>query len=160
MPRPLHQLNPTRTCIVKRTIAGYAATLIAFLVIDAVWLASVAVDMFRQSLGPILRDQPNMGAALAFYLIYASGLYALAVRPGVTCATWTTAARNGGILGLTAYATFDLTNLAIISGWTVGLAISDIAWGTAVSTIAAVAGYATEARMARPESAGIEGHGS
>lgn len=144
----------------KRTIDGYAATLLAFLVIDAIWLASVAVNMFRQSLGPILRDQPDIGAALAFYLIYAGGLYALAVRPGAIGASWKTSARNGGILGLTAYATFDLTNLAIISGWTLGLAIVDMAWGTVVSMIAAVAGYATEVRMARRESAGVGRSGS
>jgi uncharacterized membrane protein len=133
---------------VKRTIAGYAATLIVFLVIDAIWLATVAVEMFRQSLGPILRDQPNWGAALTFYLIYAGGIYELAVRPGAASASWTTAARNGGILGLTAYATFDLTNLTIISGWTPGLAVVDIAWGTVVTTIAAVAGYGAETRLA------------
>jgi len=145
---------------VKRTIAGYAATLVAFFVIDAVWLALVAVDMFRQSLGPILRDQPDIGAVLAFYLIYAGGLYALAVRPGVDQRSGTMAARNGGILGLTSYATFDLTNLAIISGWTLGLAIVDIAWGTAVSTIAAAAGYTAETRMARRASAGFGGSGT
>lgn len=144
----------------KRTIAGYAATLVVFLVIDAVWLAYVAVDLFRQSLGPILRDRPNMGAALAFYLIYAGGLYALAVRPGANSGSWATAARNGAILGSTAYATFDLTNLTIISGYTVGLAVVDMVWGTVVSTIAAVAGFAAEARMTNREGVGIGGGGT
>ena len=60
---------------------------------------------------------------------------------------------NGALLGLTAYATFDLTNLAIINGWTLGLAALDMAWGTVLSAIAAVAGYlaGTAAMRRAPE---------
>lgn len=144
----------------KRTIAGYAATLVAFLVIDAIWLATIAVDMFRQSLGPVLRDQPDLCAVVAFYVVYAAGLYVLAVRPGTAVRSWPLAARSGAVLGLTAYATFDLTNLAILNGWTVTLAVVDIAWGTFVSAIAAVAGYAFEMRTTQGEWASLGGPGS
>ncbi len=141
-------------------LAGYAATLVAFLLMDAAWLALVAIDMFRDTLGPILRAQPNVGAIAAFYPIYAAGLYALAVRPGETQRSWRAAATNGALVGLTAYATFDLTNLAIISGWTPLLAIVDMAWGTVVSAIAAAVGYAAEARMRSPRGPTLEGPGS
>ena len=60
------------------------------------------------------------------------------------------AATHGAVLGLTAYATFDLTSLAIIKGWTPGLAAVDMAWGTVLSAIAAVAGYAAGKRMHGP----------
>lgn len=127
---------------VKTALIGYAATLCAFVVLDAIWLQFVAIEMFRQNVGAILRDQPDVGAAVAFYAIYAAGLYGLAVRPALAVQQRQAALANGALVGLTAYATFDLTNLAIIAGWTPKLAVLDIGWGTVASAIAALAGYA------------------
>jgi uncharacterized membrane protein len=127
--------------------AASLASLLAFLILDAAWLSLVAVDLFQIRLGPILRPAPMVGAMIAFYLIYAAGLVVLAVRPALTANSWRMAAALGAVLGLTAYATFDLTNLAVIDRWTIGLAVADIAWGVAASTIAALVGYAAGRRM-------------
>ncbi len=137
-------------------LAGYVAALLAFLVLDAAWLSLVAVDLFRQQLGAILRDQPNIAAVVVFYLIYACGLTVLAVKPALARSSPGSAAATGGLVGLTAYGTFDLTNLAIISGWTPMLAIVDMTWGTAASAAAASAGYAVAARLSPPD-AGLQG---
>ena len=45
------------------------------------------------------------------------------------------------LIGLLAYGTYDLSNLATLKGWTVSLVVVDILWGIAVSAIAATAGY-------------------
>ena len=45
------------------------------------------------------------------------------------------------ILGAMAYATYDLTNLATLRGWTLPMALADIGWGTAVTALAATAGF-------------------
>lgn len=135
-----------RSVTAQRTLAGYVATLFAFVVLDAIWLVLFAIEMFRQTVAPILRDQPNAAAAIAFYSIYSAGLYALAVRPATTARSYRTAVANGAMVGLTAYATFDLTNLAIIKGWTPALAALDMAWGTAASVVAASAGYVVATR--------------
>ena len=119
---------------------AFLVTLIVFVVLDALWLMLVAGNMFQQQLGAILRPQPMLAAAAAFYPIYAIGLYALAVRPAIAARSMASAAAKGAMLGLTAYATFDLTNLAIINGWTVRLAVSDMTWGIVASAFAAVAG--------------------
>jgi uncharacterized membrane protein len=47
------------------------------------------------------------------------------------------------MFGFFAYATYDLTNLATLKSWPVGLSIIDTLWGTAVSAVAATAGKAT-----------------
>ena len=124
----------------------FIATLAVFVVLDAAWLMMVAVKMFQSQLGPILRVEPMLGAAIALYVVYSVGLIALAVRPALAARSLSMAATKGAVLGLTAYATFDLTSLAIIKGWTVGLAAIDIAWGVVVSAIASMAGYAAGAR--------------
>lgn len=139
----------------RALVAASIASLLTFVVLDAAWLSLVAIDLFRKQLGPILRPAPMVSAIVAFYAIYVAGLVALAVRPALSSNSWWTAARLGAVLGLTAYATFDLTNLAVIERWTIGLAFIDITWGVTASTVAALAGFATGLRMAsrRPPAA-------
>lgn len=128
---------------------AYAASLLTFVVLDAAWLMLVGIGQFQAQIGSILNPQPNLMAAAAFYVIYAIGLLLLAVRPALQQRSMGVAATNGGVLGLTAYATFDLTNLAVIKGWTLSLALLDMAWGTALTSIAAVAGYGAGMRARR-----------
>lgn len=120
---------------------AFGASLLTFVVLDAAWLMLVAIGQFQAQIGPLLRPQPNLVAAAAFYMIYASGLLLLAVRPALQQRSIGVAATNGAVLGLTAYATFDLTNLAVIKGWTLGVALLDMAWGTSLSCVAAASGY-------------------
>ncbi len=74
--------------------------------------------------------------------IIAAGIIVLGVVQGA----YATEVLRGAILGLTAYATFDLTNLAILKGWTPLVAAVDIAWGVFVTTVVAVAGMAVGRR--------------
>jgi uncharacterized membrane protein len=122
-------------------LRAYIAILAAFLVLDGIWIALVAMPLFQASLGAILNPSPNVAAIAAFYPIYAFGNYWLALRPALAARAMQIAVINAAVLGLAAYATFDLTGLAVIKGWTLKLALIDIGWGMAASVIAAVAGY-------------------
>jgi uncharacterized membrane protein len=119
----------------------FVATLVAFLALDGVWLILVANAFFKSQLGSLLRAQPDLAVAGVFYVIYAAGLVALAVWPSVKEQSAAGAVWRGAALGLTAYATFDLTNLAILERWTLAVALVDMAWGTAASAMASLAGY-------------------
>ncbi len=131
----------------RRFAAMFLATLVVFVLLDAAWLWLVGLKMFQNHVGSILRPEPMLGAVIAFYPVYAVGLVVLAVQPAVAARSLAAAALKGALLGLTAYATFDLTNLAVIKGWTIGLASMDIAWGVVGSAIAALAGYAAGSRF-------------
>ena len=48
----------------------------------------------------------------------------------------------GGLFGLFAYGTYDLTNLAVLRDWPLGLTFIDLVWGTFASAVAAGAGAA------------------
>lgn len=125
-------------------LIAYAATFAVFTVIDAVWIVSFAADLFKRHIAPVMRPDFDLTAALALYVIYAAGICYLAIRPaGHSTAS---AARHGAVLGFVAYAIFDLTNLAIIKGWTLGLAIVDMTWGTVATAIAATIGHAVASR--------------
>ena len=130
----------------RRSSETYLATLAVFAVVDALWLIFVAADLFKRQVAPVLRESPDLAAAVALYLVYAGGICWLAIRPaGVALAK---AVLNGAILGFVAYAIFDLTNLAIVKGWTLGLALVDMAWGTFATALAASAGHAVAHRSA------------
>lgn len=131
-----------------RYLIAYAATAIVFLGIDFVWL-SRAVGFYKSELGDMIADKPNLVVAALFYAIYIAGIVILAVLPAVREGSWTTAALMGGVLGLVAYATYDLTNLATLRQWSTMVTVVDIGWGTFLTAISALAGYAATSALAR-----------
>lgn len=53
-----------------------------------------------------------------------------AITPALAQGCWVTAVLNGAVLGLAAYATWNLTNLAVLDGYPSGSVLYDLAWGT------------------------------
>ena len=125
---------------------AFVATLVAFIALDMAWLNLVAVKMFQDQIGRLLRPEPIFPAAAVFYLIYASALTALAVAPAVQERSMAGAIWRGALLGLAAYATFNLTNFAILKGWSLDASLKDMTWGTVGSALATVVGYWAGAR--------------
>ena len=129
----------------RTALPAFLATLTAFVVLDVLWLMLVAIDMFQREVGPLLRPQPQLWAVGILYPVYAAALTALAVMPA-TGGPMSGALWRGALFGLAAYCTYDLTNLATLKGWSFGLALTDIAWGTVCSAIASAAGYLVATR--------------
>src|SRR5690348_333293 len=92
----------------------YGIALVAFVVLDMVWLGLVANGLYRRILGGLLRDSPNIAAAVAFYALFLVGLTFFVIEPNVDDGTVGEALLQGGLFGLVTYATWDLTNLAVI----------------------------------------------
>jgi uncharacterized membrane protein len=120
----------------------YGVTAVAFFALDLVWLGVVARDFYRAHLGELLREQPLWPAALAFYAIYIAGVVVFAVLPSLQSESWVRAAALGAFLGFFAYATFDLTALALIRDFPSVVVVVDLAWGTLLTSGVAVSGYA------------------
>jgi uncharacterized membrane protein len=125
----------------KTWIIAYLSTAAAFLVGDGVWLGLVAKTFYRTQLGDLMAPQPSVVAAAAFYLIYMFGVVYFAVFPALASGAWTTALLSGAVLGFCAYATYDLTNLAVMRDFPLALAITDLAWGAALTAAAATVGF-------------------
>ena len=98
----------------KTYFAAYLFTLVAFLVIDFIWLSTMASRLYRPAIGDLLAENFRLAPAVVFYLIYAAGLTFLAVRPAFLTGEWTTALLYGAVVGFMAYATYDLTNQATL----------------------------------------------
>lgn len=123
-------------------IVAYVSTAVVFLGLDFLWLGFVARSLYRDWIGPLMRDEINMAAAGAFYLVYVVGLVIFAVAPALKSGSWQTALVYGALFGLFAYGTYEMTNFATLKGWPVAMVVVDMAWGTALSAAAATAGFA------------------
>jgi uncharacterized membrane protein len=133
---------------VKTVLTAYAATAIAFLAIDAVWLGAMADRLYRPLLGDLLAPGFALAPAVAFYLIYVGGIVFFAVWPALERRRLGKALLNGAALGFVAYATYDLTNQATLRNWPVLVTIADLVWGTLLTATASALGYAAARRVA------------
>lgn len=115
--------------------------LLTFCVLDFVWLAWAASEFYRLRLGSLMLAEPKLLPAFIFYLLYVSGLMVFAVLPGIHARSWRTAALRGGLLGLVAYGTYDLSNWATVQGWSSTVVLVDMLWGVIGSSLAALAGF-------------------
>jgi uncharacterized membrane protein len=120
---------------------AFTCTTVVFLALDFVWLGFVAKDFYRTQIGPLMLEKPLLGVASAFYVLYTIGIVYFAVMPALETGSLVRATMNGALLGLIAYATYDLTNLATLRGWSAKLSMIDLAWGILVTSVAASAGY-------------------
>ena len=117
-------------------IRAFITTLVVFMCIDAVWLTQMASRLYQPTIGHLVAPEPDLGAALVFYLLYILGMVVFTVRPGdVEPSVWP-AARRGALFGLVAYATYDLTNQATMKDWPWIVTVIDLAWGTFLTATA------------------------
>ena len=117
----------------------YLASAIVFFAADFVWLSTMADRVYRPALGDMMLDKPNLPVAGGFYLVYLIGLLVLVTAPAagdVGKALW-----MGALFGFVAYGTYDLTNLSTLRGWSLSVTLVDLAWGTALTGVAAVSGF-------------------
>ena len=105
------------------------------------WLAVIARGFYRKHLGFLLADQPNWWAAVAFYLLFVSGMVVFAIVPALQTGSLRKALILGGFFGLITYATYDLTNHATVKNWPWIVTLVDLCWGLALSASVSCIGY-------------------
>ena len=58
----------------RKSVWAYIGALLAFLILDGLWLGLLMSSTYRELLGPLMLAQPKWGPAVAFYLLYVSGV--------------------------------------------------------------------------------------
>lgn len=130
----------------RMLVVAFAVTAVVFLILDAVWLGAMTRNLYQREIGDLLLPKPNFGAAAIFYVIYTAGLVHFCVVPGVIGQSALRGLVSGGVFGIVAYATYDLTNLATLKGWSTTLVLIDIAWGAFASAVASTVAVAVTLR--------------
>lgn len=119
----------------------YLIALPVFLAIDLVWLTVVSKNFYAKQLGYLLAKNPNLLAALIFYLLFIAGLIVFVITPALDKRLWTHALLAGAFFGLVTYATYDLTNLATIRDWPLIITVVDLVWGMVLSATVSIVTY-------------------
>ena len=109
--------------------------------LDMLWLGVIARGFYQKQLAAILRPDVQWGPAVGFYLLFVVGVMVFAVAPALERGSLGRAIWSGAFLGLVAYATYDLTNLALARDFPTIVAVVDMAWGTTIAAVVAAAGY-------------------
>lgn len=124
-------------------LAAYVAALVSLLAIDGVWLAATLHSFYSPRLAHLLAETPSKLPAALFYLLYAGCVSFLVVAPALE-AGWPLwrAGLAGAVLGLAAYAAYDLTNQATLRAWPLAVTVVDVAWGALLTGVVALAATA------------------
>ena len=107
----------------------WAIAAVIMIAIDMVWLMWLGRGFYMQEIGDLLLDKPNLLPALAFYLLYSIGVTFIVIAPAIEAQSVVKALAYGLLFGLVAYGTYDLTNLAVMKGFTTKIAMIDMVWG-------------------------------
>ena len=119
-------------------LGGVASSM---LIMDIIWLSVMAKKLYRPQLGDAIAEKFRLLPAMIFYLVYVVGLTYFVALPAVLQMSLSQALINGGLFGLVAYSTYDLTNYATMRKWSLIITIVDIAWGVILSATASSCGY-------------------
>lgn len=130
-------------------LIAYVVVLLVFGAIDAVWLTTMGPVIYRPALGDILATSLRVPPAIAFYLTFPIGVVVFAVLPALRAQAPITATTLALLFGALAYATYDLTNYAMLRNWNLQISVLDIGYGALASGIAATAAYFAVRAIAR-----------
>ncbi len=120
-------------------ILAYLVVIVVMFVLDALWLGWLAKGFYRRGMNRAITFEVRWLAAVLFYLLHAAGILYFAVH-GI--GYFSTVLFRGAFFGLATYGTYNLTNLATVKNWPVGVAVLDLIWGTLLTMLAALAAYA------------------
>ena len=124
----------------KVLFISFVFTALILLSIDAVWLYYAGKYFYEPNIGLLLRDEPIIWAAVLFYLLYPVGVSILIIKPALSKRPVGKVFWNGVVLGSMAYGTYNFTNMAILTGWSVEVVFVDIIWGGLLTGTSSVLG--------------------
>lgn len=122
--------------LIKLLVAGGVMGLL-----DFVWLGYIAKKLYYGEMGNILLQKFNMVPALLFYIVYVVGVVVFVVNPALAKGSLAHAIGYGAAFGFVAYATYDLTNLAVLKGFSTKVAVIDMLWGAFLTAVVAGVAY-------------------
>jgi len=122
-------------------LKAYVGVLIVFVIFDAVWLGLIAVDFYAETIGHLMAENVNWGAAVVFYAMYIGGIAHFVSIPASEVGDLRKAVVNGALFGIIAYGTYDLTNFATLRDWPLKVVVADMLWGGFITASAAIGGF-------------------
>ena len=124
----------------RESIITYLSVTTIFLFIDIIWLSQSFSYIYQPNIGELLRENIIIFPAILFYIIYPLGATILVALPSLEKVLLKTIFINGFILGVIAYGTYNLTNMATLEGWSAKVVIIDMIWGGFLTGVSVLLG--------------------
>lgn len=134
----------------RRYLIGFPIAMVAFGAMDAAWLTLSYDRLYRPELGQIMSGRADLVASVAFYLIYLAGMTHFVIAPCVKSGGVARSLLNGALLGVMAYATYDLTNQATLKVWSIKVTVCDLAWGAVATSVASTVSTGLTRKLLKP----------
>ena len=129
--------------MIKCFIVATLLASIIFLIIDVIWLSFATKSFYRPLLGDLIigpADKPVLWAAALFYILYVFGMALVVIQPCIASDSILKTVYTGFIFGLVAYGTYNLTNMAVVKGWSPTVTFVDMFWGGSLTALSATTG--------------------
>tara|TARA_B100000902_G_C26959725_1_gene739890 strand:+ start:336 stop:746 length:411 start_codon:yes stop_codon:yes gene_type:complete len=124
----------------RESIITYLSVTTIFLFIDIIWLSQSFSYIYQPNIGELLRENIIIFPAILFYIIYPLGATILVALPSLEKVLSKTIFINGFVLGVIAYGTYNLTNMATLEGWSAKVVIIDMIWGGFLTGVSVLLG--------------------
>ncbi len=124
----------------QKLIPAYFASILMMFILDLIWLSQLAKPLYTQGIGHLMAAEPNLLYAALFYLVFVFGLMWYAVKPNLQTKGVKPTFLAGATFGFFIYASYDLTNLALLKDWPLAMSMMDLTWGTLLSGVTASVG--------------------
>lgn len=127
---------------VKQLLLLYVTILIVMVAMNLVWIGVIAKNFYKKHIGDMFEFK--VIPTILFYLIIPAAIVYFITNSNnqnsIADLKLPTVAVDCAILGFTAYATYNLTNLATIRNWSIRMSIVDTIWGTFVTSVSGTLG--------------------
>jgi len=118
----------------------YVVTAVVFFLADAVGLRLLIKPVFERHVAHLFATPFRTIPAALFYLGYVAGILWFVSVPGFHTDNPGSALFGGFLLGLMAYGTYEFTNYATLSAWSVEQVVTDTLWGGVLTGFSAWSG--------------------
>lgn len=122
-------------------ILSFIGGFVLLVTLDFLFLGYVMADYYKKLISPAATIQFNLLPAFLFYFLYTVGVFYFVVYPNLAAGNTLKVVLTGLFFGFICYMTYDLTNYATLKDWPWKLVLVDIAWGSFVTALVALAAY-------------------
>ncbi len=120
----------------------FVVSLISFLLLDIILIRFVARGIYKEYLGFLTQEHPNLFVGALIYPLIVAGLVYFVIHPMFEAHEPFKAALTGAFFGLIVYGAYDLTNQATIRKWPLEITVVDMIWGmTLCASVTAITFY-------------------
>ncbi|NJL44416.1 MAG: DUF2177 family protein [Nitrosarchaeum sp.] len=109
----------------------FASGLLLIILLDFLWIGVLMSGFYKNQIGSLLlmKDGKLQAKILPAVLVWALLVAGILLFAHPLAGHSTSAALWGALLGIIIYGVYDLTNYALLKGWTLPVVLVDITWG-------------------------------